>query len=101
MRRQLRARDRAVDALVALGERPVAMPATGGELMLVHRDTDQRRLGQWRLTRFDAAREPYGHVDAASFRAAIVEAARYWAADAAAAFDPTTERPLLDTVTKP
>lgn len=92
-RRKIRARDRAVDALVALGEAPVAMPSTGGEILLVHRDTYVHRRGQWRLTRFGASGEPYGHTEANSFRDAVVEAARFWAADVAAAFDPITEIP--------
>ncbi len=82
-------RDAAIAALVKGGERPLRIPAAPhwGVWLLVHRDVYPGREGKWRLTRFDAG-GAFGHTDAATFEAAIREAAEGWGARLGEAVEP-------------
>jgi len=79
---RIAARDAAIAALLAGGERPRIMHGEcGGPITLfIHRDTYPERVGMWRLTRFDATGEPFGHTDCSSFESALREAA-HWGVD--------------------
>lgn len=81
---RLRKRAARVALLRAMGgvPTPFAAPCSGtyeGTTIVVHRDTYPGRVGQWRVTRFEAG-EPFGHADAADFHEALSEA-QAWRAE--------------------
>jgi hypothetical protein len=81
---RLRKRAARVALLRAMGgvPTPFAAPCFGpheGITVVVHRDTYPDRVGQWRVTRFEAG-ESFGHFEAVDFNEALSEA-QTWRAE--------------------